>query len=205
MTLKMTESFRPEADTLVLGLVHRFRDNVSIVGSATRGRSRREAEIDARSSSRPSNKELAASRPNPPGEWGLLCSQQNVAGDLFVRSRRRCRASTSSSFLDLDSQDPFAIVMLFRNRCTRQASFQCSRPSPDPCVYGAEGQLSANSDPSRGLRRCRAAQICQSRIIRNTGKLFEFIQQSWPHLTPNPDQPQPSGRTPTRGTREPLS
>ena len=40
----------------------------------------REAEIDARPSSRPSNKELAASRPNPPGEWGLLYSLQALAG-----------------------------------------------------------------------------------------------------------------------------
>lgn len=30
-----------------------------------------------------------------------------IAADLFVRARRRCRAATSSSLLDLDSQDPF--------------------------------------------------------------------------------------------------
>ena len=62
--------------------------------------------------------------PQPYGRTGLVVqpasccrpSQQNVAAELCVESRRGCRVSTSSSLLDLDSQDPFAIGTLFRNR-----------------------------------------------------------------------------------------
>ncbi len=48
--------------------------------------------------------------PQPSGRIG-------VAADLFVRSRRRYPASTSSFFLDLDPQDPFAyviVIMVYR-------------------------------------------------------------------------------------------
>ena len=51
-----------------------------MVGSATRDRSRREDEVDAGHLRAPSNKELAASRPNPQGEWGLLYSLQALTG-----------------------------------------------------------------------------------------------------------------------------
>ena len=69
-------------------LDERFRNNVRIVGSATRVRSRREDEIDAGHLRAPSNKELAASRPNPTGERGLLYSLQAVAGLGACPSRR---------------------------------------------------------------------------------------------------------------------
>ena len=64
-----------------------------------------------------------------PACWSLQVGQQKTARNpqgtgwlwqnLFVESRRRCRVSTSSSLLDLDSQDPFAIGTLFRNRSSR--------------------------------------------------------------------------------------
>ena len=119
--------FNPVMALLALSLVKRPERDARQIEA--RGRDRCVAIVEA--------EQQRAGRvpPQPSGRMGVVVqpasscrpSQQNVAADLFVRSRRRCRASTSSSFLDLDSQDPFAIVMLFRNRCTSHLSWEATR------------------------------------------------------------------------------
>jgi hypothetical protein len=84
---------------------------MTFVASATASSSRSNDDVMSCASRRRSDKEINAV---PPPPYGLM----GVAGNLCVPRRRRCPCITSSSLLDLPSQDPSANVMLFLGRDT---------------------------------------------------------------------------------------
>ncbi len=82
------------------------------VASATASSSRSDDDAMSVTSWRRSDKEIDAV---PPPPFGLI----GVAGDLCVARRHRCPCITSSSLLDLPSQDPSANVMVLMGRDTK--------------------------------------------------------------------------------------
>ena len=85
---------------------------MTFVASATASSSRSNDDAMSCASRRRSDKEIDAVPPSP---FGLM----GVAGNLCVARHRRCPCITSSSLLDLPSQDPSANVMVFLGRDTR--------------------------------------------------------------------------------------
>jgi len=79
---------------------------MTFVASATASSSRSDDDAMSCASRRRSDKEIDAI---PPPPFGLM----GVAGDLCVARHHRCPCITSSSLLDLPSQDPSANVMEF--------------------------------------------------------------------------------------------
>jgi len=84
---------------------------MTFVASATASSSRSNDDAMSCASRRRSDKEIDAVSPPP---FGLM----GVAGNLRGARHRRCPCITSSSLLDLPSQDPSANVMLFLGRDT---------------------------------------------------------------------------------------
>ncbi len=85
---------------------------MAFVASATASSSRSDDDAMSCTSWRRSDKEIDAV---PPPPFGLM----GVADDLCVARRRRCPCITSSSLLDLTSQDPSANVIVFMERDTK--------------------------------------------------------------------------------------
>jgi len=84
---------------------------MTFVASATASSSRSNDDAMPSASWRRSDKEIDAV---PPPPFGLM----GVAGNLCVARHRRCPCITSSSLLDLPSQDPAANAMVFLGRDT---------------------------------------------------------------------------------------
>jgi len=86
-------------------------NTMKFVSSATASSSRSDDDVMSVTSWRRSDKEIDAV---PPPPFGLM----GVASDLCVARRRRCPCITSSSLLDLPSQNPSANIMVFMGRDT---------------------------------------------------------------------------------------
>jgi len=96
MAIAKVQSFN---DVMLHVPVSRLRNIMMFVASATALSSRSNDDAMSCASRRRSDKEIDAVPPPPLGLMG-------VAGDLCVARRRRCPGISSSSLLDLPSQDP---------------------------------------------------------------------------------------------------